>query len=152
MSASAHQGPFTISEVSVLTGLSAPTLRWYEEIGVLPAVERTHTGRRVFSDRDVEWLSCVTALRLTGMPVAEMVRFAALVHLGAESYDERREILERTRRDVLGRIAELRSALSVIDTKIEFYAGGVGRVPREASEEMPDGASEGASAEVSEGA
>jgi DNA-binding transcriptional MerR regulator len=38
----------TISEVRELTGLSARTLRYYEELGLLPGVRRRAGGRRVY--------------------------------------------------------------------------------------------------------
>jgi DNA-binding transcriptional MerR regulator len=110
---------YTISEVAGFTGLSAHTLRWYERIGLMPHVYRSHTGQRRFSNRDLDWLAFVGKLRLTGMPVADMVRYAELVRLGDETFDERRELLERTRRDVLARIAELQDTVAVLDHKID---------------------------------
>jgi DNA-binding transcriptional MerR regulator len=117
------QDHYTISEVVALTGLTAHTLRWYERIGLMPDVDRSHTGQRRYSNRDLDWLSLVGKLRLTGMPVADMVRYAELVRRGEETFDERRELLEATRRDVLNRVAELQDTLSVLDYKIDFYAG-----------------------------
>ncbi|MDX3227533.1 MerR family transcriptional regulator [Streptomyces sp. ME19-01-6] len=117
------QDRYTISEVAEVTGLSAPTLRWYEQIGLMPHVERSHTGQRLFNNRDLDWLAFVSKLRLTGMPIADMVRFAELVLRGKATYDERREILEQTRREVLARIAGLQDTLTVLDAKIDFYAG-----------------------------
>lgn len=116
------QDRYTISEVVAFTGLTAHTLRWYERIGLMPHVDRSHTGQRRYSNRDLDWLDFVTKLRLTGMPVADMVRYAELVREGTGTYRERQELLERTRRDVLGRIAELRDTLAVLDRKISFYA------------------------------
>ncbi|OLZ74705.1 MerR family transcriptional regulator [Streptomyces sp. IMTB 2501] len=116
------QGRYTISEVAAFTGLRPHTLRWYEQIGLMAQVERSHAGQRRFDDRDLEWLSCVTKLRLTGMPVADMVRYAELVRQGPETYGERQRMLERTRREVLARIAELHDTLTLLDTKIDFYA------------------------------
>ncbi|MFD9033585.1 MerR family transcriptional regulator [Streptomyces sp. NPDC059567] len=112
---------YTISEVAALTGLSAHTLRWYERIGLMPHVDRSHTGQRRFSQRDLDWLAFVGKLRLTGMPVAGMVRYAELVREGDHTRDERRELLESTRRDVLARITELQDALAVLDIKIGHY-------------------------------
>ncbi|MET9374767.1 MerR family transcriptional regulator [Streptomyces sp. NPDC003035] len=112
---------YTISEVAALTGLSAHTLRWYERIGLMPHVDRSHTGQRRFSQRDLDWLGFVGKLRLTGMPVASMVRYAELVREGDHTRDERRELLETTRRDVLSRIAELQDTLAVLDIKISHY-------------------------------
>ncbi|MFD0150962.1 MerR family transcriptional regulator [Streptomyces sp. NPDC055721] len=113
---------YTISEVAALTGLSAHTLRWYERIGLMPHVDRSHTGQRRFSERDLGWLGFVGKLRLTGMPVADMVRYAELVREGDHTRDERRELLETTRRDVLARITELQDTLAVLDIKIGHYA------------------------------
>nr|WSZ95835.1 MerR family transcriptional regulator [Streptomyces sp. NBC_00857] len=113
---------YTISEVAALTGLSAHTLRWYERIGLLPDVDRSHTGQRRFSNKDLDWLGFVGKLRLTGMPVAHMVRYAELVRVGEETFEERQELLESTRRDVLDRIEELQDTVAVLDLKIGVYA------------------------------
>ncbi|MET7455469.1 MerR family transcriptional regulator [Streptomyces sp. NPDC005574] len=116
------QDAYTISEVVAFTGLTAHTLRWYERIGLMPHIDRSHTGQRRYSNRDLDWLDLVGKLRLTGMPVADMVRYAELVREGDQTYTERFELLEATRRDVLSRIDELRDTLAVLDRKISFYA------------------------------
>ncbi|CBG73428.1 MULTISPECIES: MerR family transcriptional regulator [Streptomyces] len=113
---------YTISEVVDLTGLTAHTLRWYERIGLMPHIDRSHTGQRRYRNRDLDWLDLVGKLRLTGMPVADMVRYAELVRAGDHTYTERFDLLKSTRDDVLSRIAELQDTLSVLDRKINFYA------------------------------
>lgn len=116
------QDRYTISEVAAFTGLTAHTLRWYERIGLMPHVDRSHTGQRRFTNRDLDWLAFVGKLRLTGMPVADMVRYAELARDGERTFEERQELLEQTRRDVRSRIAELQDTLAVLDHKIGFYA------------------------------
>ncbi|MFI5521266.1 MerR family transcriptional regulator [Streptomyces platensis] len=118
----AGRDQYTISEVAAYTGLSAHTLRWYERIGLMPHVDRTHTGQRRFSNRDLDWLDLVTKLRLTGMPVADMVRYADLVRAGDRTFPERQQLLTAHREDVRQRIAELQSTLDVLDYKIDIYA------------------------------
>ncbi|MGW5850606.1 MerR family transcriptional regulator [Streptomyces sp. NPDC055254] len=122
MSQSLARTRYTISEVEARTGLTQHTLRWYERIGLMPHVDRSHSGQRRFSDKDLDWLALVGKLRATGMSVADMVRYAELVRAGEHTFDERRELLERTRRDVRARIAELTDALGVLDHKIGTYA------------------------------
>ncbi|MET9318744.1 MerR family transcriptional regulator [Streptomyces sp. NPDC003038] len=122
MSQSLTPTRYTISEVEARTGLTQHTLRWYERIGLMPHVDRSHSGQRRFSDKDLDWLAFVGKLRATGMSVADMVRYAELVREGEHTVDERRELLERTRRDVRARIAELTDALGVLDFKIGMYA------------------------------
>jgi DNA-binding transcriptional MerR regulator len=114
---------YTISEVADFTGLSAHTLRWYERIGLMPHVDRSHTGQRRFTNRDLDWLAFVGKLRLTGMPVADMVTYAELVRAGDHTFGDRQALLEATRLDVLKRIAELQDTLTVLNTKISTYAG-----------------------------
>ncbi|MDN3020491.1 MerR family transcriptional regulator [Streptomyces sp. S.PB5] len=116
------QDSYTISEVVAFTGLSAHTLRWYERIGLMPHIDRSHTGQRRYSNADLDWLDFVGKLRLTGMSVADMVRFAELVREGDHTYGQRSQLLEATRRDVLSRIAELQDTLAVLDLKITFYS------------------------------
>ncbi|MFI7353593.1 MerR family transcriptional regulator [Streptomyces avidinii] len=113
---------YTISEVEARTGLTQHTLRWYERIGLMPHVDRSHSGQRRFTDKDLDWLAFVGKLRATGMSVADMVRYAELVREGAHTVEERRELLERTRREVRSRITELTDALAVLDYKIDMYA------------------------------
>ncbi|WP_043264198.1 MerR family transcriptional regulator [Streptomyces sp. CT34] len=113
---------YTISEVAEHTGLSAHTLRWYERIGLMPHVDRTHTGQRRFTNRDLDWLDLVAKLRLTGIPVADMVRYAELVRAGDGTFAERERLLTEHREDVRRRIAELQSTLDVLDYKIDVYA------------------------------
>ncbi|AVZ72807.1 MerR family transcriptional regulator [Streptomyces lunaelactis] len=116
------QDRYTISEVVAFTGLTAHTLRWYERIGLMPHVDRSNTGQRRFTNRDLNWLGFVGKLRLTGMPVADMVRYAELVREGEHTFEARQELLQQTRRDVRSRIAELQDTLAVLDHKIDFYA------------------------------
>ena len=112
---------YTISEVAAISGLSAHTLRWYERIGLMPHVDRSHTGQRRFGNKDLDWLRLVAKLRLTGMPVADMVRYAELVREGESTFGERKDLLVATREDVLRRIAELQDTLAVLDYKIDVY-------------------------------
>ncbi|APA94107.1 MerR family transcriptional regulator [Nocardia seriolae] len=115
---------YSIGEVSERCGLTRDTLRWYERIGLMDYVGRDHSGQRRFSDRDLEWLAFIGKLRLTGMSVADMVKYAELVRAGQHTYPERLEMFRRTRAEVLDQIEELRSTLVVLDYKIALYENG----------------------------
>jgi DNA-binding transcriptional MerR regulator len=113
---------YTIGEVVARTGLTAHTLRWYERIGLLEHPARSHSGQRRFSDRDLVWLEFLGKLRLTAMPVADMVRYAELRREGDGTAAERRALLEAHRETVRHRIADLQATLLIIDCKIDLYA------------------------------
>lgn len=52
-----------IKELSEKTGVSEKTIRFYEEVGVLPAPRRRENGYRVYRDDDVERVRFVAGLR-----------------------------------------------------------------------------------------
>ncbi|MFB7946015.1 MerR family transcriptional regulator [Kitasatospora phosalacinea] len=126
----------SIGEVAAASGLSAHTLRWYERIGLLEPVDRSHAGQRRYSDADLARLAFLTKLRLTGMPVADMVRYVELLRAGDGTRAERRELLVAHRAEVRQRLADLHATLAVIDLKIEHY--GTPPLPADGTGETRD--------------
>ncbi|MFC8526762.1 MerR family transcriptional regulator [Nocardia sp. NPDC057227] len=124
--ATIERAGYAIGEAAERSGLSRDTLRWYERIGLLSSVGRDHTGKRRFTERDLDWLQLIGRLRTTGMSVADMVRYAELVRAGESTIPERLAIFRRTRADALARIEELNQTVAVLDYKIELYEGTVG--------------------------
>jgi DNA-binding transcriptional MerR regulator len=112
---------WSIGEAAAKCGLSPHTLRWYERIGLVGPVAKGGDGRRQYSDADLDWLSLITRLRETGMPVSDMQRYAELVRSGA-GQAERLELLQRHRAEVRRALAAQRETLKVLDSKIDTYA------------------------------
>ncbi|HWJ63712.1 MAG TPA: MerR family transcriptional regulator [Acidimicrobiales bacterium] len=61
-----------ISELSERTGFSGPTLRYYEQIGLLPAPDRTGAGYRVYGDGDVARLNFIARAKRLGCSLDEI--------------------------------------------------------------------------------
>jgi DNA-binding transcriptional MerR regulator len=114
-----------IREASETCGLSEDTIRFYERAGMLPPLPRDSRGWRRFDPPALEWLKNLAHLRATGMPMAEMQRFALLVHArdAAASREERLAILERHNRRLACRRTELAEAQAYLDHKIAVYGG-----------------------------
>lgn len=54
---------FQINELSKRSGVSRKTIRYYEEIGLLPYAQRTENGYRVYRDLDVERVTFIKSAR-----------------------------------------------------------------------------------------
>ncbi|WP_371496900.1 MerR family transcriptional regulator [Kitasatospora sp. NBC_00374] len=122
-SADADRTPrHAIGEVAEASGLTAHTLRWYERIGLLDPVDRSYSGQRRYSDADLSRLAFLGRLRLTGMPVADMLRYVELVRAGDHTFDDRRDLLVAHREEVRQRLADLHATLAVLDYKIDLYS------------------------------
>lgn len=119
----AAETTLTIGEVGALTGLTVHTLRFYEKEGLFVApVRRNTAGRRVFTHEEVEWLKVCTKLRSTGMPLADIHRYAQLVLAGPGNEEERFELLRRHEDRMREQVTELQEALAIIHRKVEIYA------------------------------
>ncbi|WP_326552861.1 MerR family transcriptional regulator [Micromonospora sp. NBC_01813] len=111
----------TVSEAAGRVGLSTHTLRWYEQVGLVAPVARDSAGRRRYTDADIGWLTLLTRLRRTGMPVRDMRRYAELARQGDDTLLDRVALFEQHRARVLAQIDELREDLAVLDFKIDAY-------------------------------
>ncbi|SFS93669.1 MerR family transcriptional regulator [Saccharopolyspora flava] len=112
----------SIGEVAERTGLSVHALRFYERENLLLApVRRTAGGRRAYTEQDVDWLAICTRLRDSGMPLADLRAFAALVREGPGNEEQRLALLRGHRNRVQAQLAELRSCLDLITWKVGVY-------------------------------
>lgn len=112
---------YSPAETAEKSGFSIDTLRYYEKIGLLSRIARNASGRRVFSDDDLQWLGMLRCLRETGMPIAEMLRYSELARGGSGTVQERLELLQEHDRRVEEQIARLRDQQKQIQWKIGFY-------------------------------
>ncbi len=108
----------TIKQVAQQTGLSIDTLRYYERIGLLEPVGRAENGHRRYSQHDLAWIDVLIHLRDTGMPLAQIVRFAELRRQGPATATERRIMLEQHQHLLELRMQELERHMAALQQKI----------------------------------
>jgi DNA-binding transcriptional MerR regulator len=121
---SVPQAGLSIAEAARRTGVSVHTLRYYERAGlVITSVHRDHSGRRRYQQEDLKWISICTKLRVTGMPIRTIKRYAQLVTAGPGNEEERLALLEAHRAEVTAKLGELQENLKIIDHKIDVYQG-----------------------------
>ncbi|OZG69331.1 MerR family transcriptional regulator [Bifidobacterium eulemuris] len=66
----------TIREASLLSGLSESTLRYYEQIGIIPPVARDpSSGHRVYSEHDIDVLQTISCMNAIGMSLDAMRQY-----------------------------------------------------------------------------
>lgn len=67
----------TIGQLAAATGLAAKTIRYYEEIAVLPAPRRSAAGYRQYARRDVHRVLFIRRARALGFPLGRLKALAA---------------------------------------------------------------------------
>jgi len=112
----------SIAEAAEASGLSAYTLRYYEQIGLIAPIDR-RSGARRYNDADMRWLDFLVRLRATGMSMRDMQRYAQLLRKGnaATSVAERQALLEAHAERLETEIRTQRETLQYIRKKIRLY-------------------------------
>lgn len=113
----------SIGDVARATGLGVHALRYFEREGLfLRPIPRSSARHRVYDQADVEWLVLCNRFRASGMSIARLRAFTALVRSGPGNEPERLALLQEHERVVRSRIAALNADLAVIQGKVAAYA------------------------------
>ncbi|MDL2233857.1 MerR family transcriptional regulator [Ruminococcaceae bacterium OttesenSCG-928-L11] len=112
---------YTVGEVAERVGISAHTLRYYDREGLLPFVERSASGIRMFKEHDFEWLHLIECLKSSGMPLREIKQFIDWYTVGDETLEQRRDMFYARKEIVEEQIKELNKTLDMLTYKCWFY-------------------------------
>jgi DNA-binding transcriptional MerR regulator len=130
-----------IGEVCARSGLSPRTVRYYEELGLLPGVRRRAGGRRVYGEDELERLRFIQRLKALGLPLAE-IKELNQVHAISRStralLERLAELLARRAGELDARIVELGALRDEIGRYRDHVEARIAKLCREG--EWPDGA------------
>lgn len=112
---------YTIGEMAKMLDLAPSTLRYYDKEGLLPFVERSEGGIRLFRDSDYEFLKIVECLKKTGMQLKDIREFIHLVMEGDSTIEARLALFQKQRAEVEKQMAQLQETLEVIRFKCWYY-------------------------------
>lgn len=96
-----------IGEVAEAVSLPTKTIRYYEEIGLLPAPERSANGYRAYDSSACERLRFVKAAQAVGFTLGEIREILAFRERGEEPCAHVLDLVDRRARDIAERIAAL---------------------------------------------
>ena len=114
-----------IAEVSEQYKISSDTLRYYERVGLIPAVNRNESGIRDYNELDLRRVEFIKCMRSAGLPIEVLIEYVALVQKGDKTIETRREILREQRELLTARMQEMQKTLNILDHKIEVYENAV---------------------------
>ncbi len=133
---------YTVGEMAKRMGVAASTLRYYDKEGLLPFVERSPGGIRLFRETDVEWLNVIGCLKSAGMSIGDIREYIRLAMQGDGTIDQRLALFKRQRETLLRQMAALQNTLDMLDYKCWFYeqaqaAGSIDAVKNLGEDALP---------------
>lgn len=134
---------YTVGEMARFLNVSASTLRYYDKEGLLPFVERSNSGIRMFSDKDYEWLKIIECLKKSGLSIKEIRSYIDMKKRGDDSLEERLQLFEERKKDVERQMKELQETLDLLKYKCWYYEMAIQdqseeRVRSLSAEELPE--------------
>ena len=88
---------YTVGQMAKMLGLAGSTLRYYDKEGLLPFVERSSGGIRMFREKDYEWLQIIECLKKAGMSIKDIKKYIVLLQQGDSTIQERLELFQHQR-------------------------------------------------------
>lgn len=112
----------TIQDVSRRSGLSGPTLRYYEEVGLIGPVSRDEqSGHRRYAEQDLDALQALACLRAMGVGIEDMRTYQSNRALGSAAAGEQRDLLLRHAVRVAEEIETLQVHLDYLRAKAALW-------------------------------
>lgn len=135
--------PYTVGETAKILNIAPSTLRYYDKEGLLPFVERSNGGIRMFKEDDFNWLFIIDCLKKSGLSIKDIKKYIDMSLKGDETIGERLEMFQKQREKVINQINELQNTLDTIEYKCWFYEtaqkkGSVDEVRNVPYDEIPE--------------
>jgi len=109
-----------ISEIAKKTGLSVPTLRYYEEEGLIEPA-RKNNNYRDYSEHDLSWLAFLERGKQAGMTIAMLKTYADLRKKGGGTIPERINLLNVQETILQEKLTKLQSHIDFLKQKQQIY-------------------------------
>jgi MerR family transcriptional regulator, copper efflux regulator len=119
---------FRIGELARAAGCSVPTIRYYEEIGLVPRAKRRSSGQRVYDASAAELLGFIRRCRDFGFTIEQTRALTSLADGRSRACLDARDIAQEHLKTVRGRMLELldleRSLSRFVDACTSLCASG----------------------------
>lgn len=126
-----HVRVLSIGALAKAAGVTTPTIRYYEDIGLLPKPDRNPSGQRIYDDSDVEHLTFIRRCRDFGFSIDQVRLLASLSISPDRDCAEVRDIAHAHLTDVRAKLAELKALeqnlSGFVDQCDAACSGGPGR-------------------------
>lgn len=116
--------PLMIGDLAAATGTKVNTIRFYEEIGLMPKAVRTHSGRRTYGREELLRLAFIRRGRAMGFSVDEVRSLMQLSDQPERECEEAANIARRHLLEVEERITSLKRLRTELKGLVTACRGG----------------------------
>lgn len=116
---------YSIGEVAKMFNLSVPTLRYYDQEGLIPNLEKDAAGRRQFNLQNIDAVQIIECLKEVDMPLKDIKLFMKWNMAGDSTLQQRLELFNKLDKRVKAQLKYLQAISRVINYKQHYYQQAV---------------------------
>ncbi|MCM0583105.1 MerR family transcriptional regulator [Weissella diestrammenae] len=110
-----------IKEASELTGVESSTIRYYEQVGLIPTVDRKPSGVRDFDEFYIRRITFAKNMRSAGMSIDAIKRYVELVDDTAQHEAEQKAILVEQIGILKEKRDDLEATIGYLQFKVDHF-------------------------------
>lgn len=114
---------YNIREIGQIFDVPSSTLRYYEELGILPEVKRDEHKQRVYTDEHIDRLQAITCFKRTGLPMSKIHDFFEYAENLRDNIDKVVDMMEDHEKYIVDQMEKMQQDLDHIRQKVRFYNG-----------------------------
>ena len=114
---------YNIREIGQIFDVPSSTLRYYEELGILPEVKRDEHKQRVYTDEHIDRLQAITCFKRTGLPMSKIHDFFEYAENLRDNIDKVVDMMENHEKYIVDQMEKMQQDLDQIRQKVRFYNG-----------------------------
>lgn len=114
---------YNIREIGQIFDVPSSTLRYYEELGILPEVKRDEHKQRVYTDEHIDRLQAITCFKRTGLPMSKIHDFFEYAENLRDNIDKVVDMMENHEKYIVDQMEKMQQDLDHIRQKVRFYNG-----------------------------
>ncbi|MBQ7430392.1 MAG: MerR family transcriptional regulator [Butyrivibrio sp.] len=112
---------YSVTQAAKLVEISEHTLRYYDDKGLFPFLQKNESGKRLFSEADLQWAKLLECLSNSGLSIKEMQDYVELCIIGDSTVPERFELLKKQEKIIKDQIKEKKKQLKLLQFKLDYY-------------------------------
>ena len=114
---------YNIREIGQIFDVPSSTLRYYEELGILPEVKRDEHKQRVYTEEHIDRLQAITCFKRTGLPMSKIHDFFEYAENLRDNIDKVVDMMENHEKYIVDQMEKMQQDLDHIRQKVRFYNG-----------------------------
>lgn len=112
---------YSVGEAAKRIDVAPSTLRYYDKEGLLPFLDRSSGGIRMFKEEDFSWLEIIECLKQTRMSIKEIKEFIDWCMEGDATIDKRLALINRQKAMVDEQMEKLKMTSHLLEYKQWYY-------------------------------